>query len=441
VQLAADAIKRTYHLARAGLQLAAGSAGRLGATWRWGRMIAADVARRRREDGLTVAVEIAALYTPLTGIGWYLRQLLAQFAARPGLRLRLYGPRIFAHPEDTGPVVDLPSGPAIEWVRYVVPSGLILRREWMLELLRALEPALCAADANRVLFAPNFIAPRTFAWSRQPLVASVHDLTVRRLPWTMLEHTRLALERDLDRTIARAHAVLTLSETVRTEILARGDLAPGAVHAIHLAGRLDEVPRGERPDEVPARFVLHVGTIEPRKNVAVLLAAWRRLRAARPDAPPLVLCGHVGWQAESIADDLARARDEGWLIHPGYAPDPVLRALYEEAAALVCPSIYEGFGLPLVEAMAAGAPVVCSDIPVFREVAGNAACFVPPEDADAWARAIGLVLDDAGLARELRALGRARAATFSWRRAADRTRAVWEAAAGQARRSGPDATR
>ena len=431
VQLVAEVVKRLHRLSRAGLPLASLSRRRFAATWRWGRLIADDIGRRRREDGLTVAVEIAPLYSALTGIGWYVHQLLHQLADRPGLWLRLYGPSIFTHPDDAGPVVPLPEGRAIEWVHHVVPDDLLIKRHWLLTLLRVLEPAFVAADANRVLFAPNFIAPRQFALARRPLVASVHDMTVRRVPWTMLAHTRRALERDLDRTISRARAILTLSETVRAEILERGDLAPGAVHAIHLAGRLDAVPRGEVPPAVPARFVLHVGTIEPRKNVAVLLAAWRHLRAAMPDAPPLVLCGRVGWQHESIEEELSHATGDGWLIHLGYAPDPVLRALYEHAAVLVCPSIYEGFGLPLVEAMAAGTPIVCSDIPVFREVAGDAARFVPPDDDAGWAREIGHVLTDDRLALGLRAEGTARVASFSWRRMADQTLAVWTTVAGR----------
>ena len=430
VQLGAEVVKRLYRLTRAGMPLASLSRRRFADTWHWGRLIAADVGRRRHEDALTVAVEITPLYLPLTGIGWYVHQLLHQLADRPGLRLRLYGPSIFTHPDDPGPVVPLPEGRAIEWVNHVVPDDLLIKRHWLLALLRAVEPAFVAADANRVLFAPNFIAPRAFALTRRPLVASVHDMTVHRVPWTMLAHTRRALERDLDRTIARARAILTLSETVRAEILERGDLAPGVVHAIHLAARLDEGAKGEVPPAVPERFVLHVGTIEPRKNVEVLLAAWRRLRATTPGAPPLVLCGHLGWQHELIEEELSRAIGEGWLIHMGYVPDPVLRALYAHAAMLVCPSVYEGFGLPLVEAMATGTPIVCSDIPVFREVAGSAARFVPPADDAGWAREVGRVLADHDLARGLRAEGTARLAAFSWRRTADQTLAVWTTVAG-----------
>jgi alpha-1,3-rhamnosyl/mannosyltransferase len=372
-----------------------------------------------------VAVEITPLWDSLTGIGWYIHQLLDELGDRPDLRLRLYGPSIFTHPNDPGPVVEPPSGRAIEWIFHEVPDDLLLKRHWLIALLRAIEPIFVAADANRILFAPNFIAPRQFALAKKPLVVAVHDMTVRRVPWTMLEHTRRALEHNLDRTIRRARAILTLSETVRAEILERGDLAPGVVHAIHLAGRLDSVPSGEVPRAVPSQFLLHVGTIEPRKNVAVLLAAWRRLRAVTPDTPPLVLCGRLGWQNELIETELSRATGEGWLIHLGYAPDPVVRALYEHAAALVCPSLYEGFGLPLVEAMSAGTPIVCSDIPVFREVAADAAVFVEPSSEAEWARAISRVLDDSELAAALRKRGAARATFFSWQRMADQTLAVW----------------
>jgi glycosyltransferase involved in cell wall biosynthesis len=425
VRVCADTVKRVYRLVRAWSRFVLPSGRRFAATWRWGRKILADIRRRRHETGLTVAVEITAFWESLTGIGWYLHQLLEQLADRPDLRLRLYGPSIFAHPNDAGPTVALPHGRAIERVFYEVPDDLLLDRNRLISLLRTVEPFFVAADANRVLFAPNFIAPRQFAVSRRPLVASVHDMTIHRVPWTMLEDTRLAHEHNLDCTMARARAILTLSETVRAEILERGHQDPRTVHAIHLAGRLDRVACGELPAEVPARFVLHVGTIEPRKNVTVLLEAWRRLRDEMLDAPALVLCGKVGWQREAVELELDKAAREGWLVHLGYTSDTVLRVLYERAVAVVCPSVYEGFGLPLVEAMAAKTPIVCSDIPVFREVAGDAALFVPPDDAAGWARQIACLASNPEPAGHLRARGQERVKAFSWRQTADRTLAVW----------------
>lgn len=496
----AGAVRRSYRIARTGFPLAWPTPKRAAATWRWGRRLAADVRRRRGESGLTVAVDISPLFDALTGVGWYLHELLRQLADRPGLRLRLYGPTMFTVPDGPRPVTALPQGRSLEWVRHEVPDDLLVRRTWLAPLMRVVEPCLVAADGNRVVFAPNFVPTRPLAAARRPLVATVHDLTLYRMPWTLLPETRADLERKLEPTIARARAIVTLSETVRTELVEHAGAEPGAVHAIWCAGRLDapppddppaggpravgtgrprtiqdeplggppaggpravgngqprtvrdappgggprtvgagrprtirDAPPGDLPTGVPRRFVLHVGTIEPRKNVAALLAAWPRLRTRMPDAPPLVLCGKLGWGQESTERALARARDEGWLLWLGYAPDPTLRALYQRAAAVVCPSVYEGFGLPLVEAMAAGAPLVCSDIPVFREVAADAALFVPPADDDAWARALADVLSDPDRARALAARGAARVRAFSWRNTADQTLAVLSSAAGPA---------
>ena len=428
----ASVVERSYRIARTGFPFAWPTPRRAAATWRWARRLAAQVRRRRREDGLTVAVDISPLFDALTGVGWYVHELLRELADRPRLHLRLYGPTMFTGPDGPRPVTTLPEGPALEWVRHEVPDDLLVRRSWLAPLMRILEPWLVAADGNRVIFAPNFVPPRPFAVSRRPLVVTVQDLTLYRMPWAMQEETRVDLERKLERTIARARAIITPSETVRTDLVERGGAAPGAVHAIWDAGRLDTVAPGELPAGVPERFVLHVGTIEPRKNVATLLAAWPLLRAEMPDAPPLVLCGKLGWQHESIEGPLARATAEGSLLGLGYAPDEALRTLYDRAALVVCPSFYEGFGLPLVEAMAAGTPIVCSDIPVFREVAADAALFVPPDDADAWARAVAQVLSDPDRARDLEARGAARIRDFSWRRTAERTLAVWSDAAGPA---------
>lgn len=387
----------------------------IAATWRWARQTAADIARRRREDGLTVAVDISPLLEPLAGVGWCLHALLQELAERPGLRLRLYGPAMFPRPDSPRPVAALPAGRAVERVCRKLPGDLLVRRSWQAPALRLVEPRLAAADRNRVLFAPNFILPRQLAAARAPLVVMVHDTSLRRTPRALQAETRAALERGLAQTMARARAILTPSETVRAELLADRAAAPGTVHVTPEASRLGPAPPGggtALPDAVPARFVLHVGTIERRKNVAILLAAWPRLRALLPDAPPLVLCGKPGWRPESIADALDRATAEGWLLRLGHAPDEVLRGLYQRAAAVVCPSVYEGFGLPLVEAMAAGAPLVCSDIPVFREVAADAALFVPPDDAAGWTAALARVLSDPGQARELRARDAARARDF-----------------------------
>ena len=173
-----DIAKRSYRIARTGFPLAWPTPRRAAATWRWARRLATEIRRRRGEDGLTVAVDISPLFDVLTGVGWYVHELLRELADRPGLRLRLYGPTMFMVPGGRRPVVPLPKGPALEWVRHDVPDDLLVRRSWLAPLMRVVEPWLVAADGNRVVFAPNFVPPRPFAASKRPLAVSYTHLTL-----------------------------------------------------------------------------------------------------------------------------------------------------------------------------------------------------------------------------------------------------------------------
>jgi glycosyltransferase involved in cell wall biosynthesis len=160
--------------------------------------------------------------------------------------------------------------------------------------------------------------------------------------------------------------------------------------------------------------------VEPRKNVPTLLAAWRLLRR-RIDPPTLVLCGGFGWKAEEVRREIAEAEREGWAVHLGYVGAAEMAALYHGAELVAFPSFYEGFGLPAIEALRAGAPLVASDLPVLREVAGDAALYAPPDRPDLWADRIAELLADSRLREEMKRRGRARAGLFDWRRAAAET--------------------
>lgn len=392
-------------------------------------------------DGrLTVAVDVSAFWEPLTGVGWYLFELLRHLADADGLRLRLYGPTLFPGPDAPGPVVELPSGPAIEPVPAAPPPSAWGRRRVVLRALRAIEPLVVARHRNAVLFAPNFILPRAFRLARGAVVATVHDLAFRRLPETVREETRAALDAHFHRTLARAAAVITVSRAVRGELLAGEPIGAARVTTIpHGPGHLSARPGAGLPAWTPERYVLHVGTIEPRKNIDLLLRVWETWTAEDPAAPALVLCGRRGWKSGGLHEAFAAAEAAGWLRHPGYVDDDALAALYRRALAVVCPSRYEGFGLPLVEALAAGVPVLASDAAVFREVAGDAAIFLPVDDAAAWRRTLAELAADASLRARLGARGRERARTFDWAAAAARTRAVLERAARDTRPSRPAA--
>ncbi len=470
------AVRLGYNYVR--LWVLAFSPRRILATIRWAGWLRDTLRRRHAEERLTVAVDVSALWEPLTGVGWYLYRLLQHLADRDDLRLRLYGPGLVDKRDVPPPVVELPAGRALEVVSYRVPENLSFVHYYLADKLRRVQARLIAADGNQVLFAPNYFLPPWFDRCRGALVVTIHDLSFRKVPATLRDSTRRDLETHFQNTVQRAARILTDSETVRAELLETGLVDGSKVDAVILgpgsvsggtssvrtsSGETPSVgapsgvtppgePRGELPEGAPERYVLHVGTLEPRKNLPTLLEAWRLLRGVAPEArqrnvgsvapeacqrnvgsvapvPPLVLCGRLGWKSDALAAEIEQGQAEGWLLHYGYLPDEQVAALYRGALLVVVPSIYEGFGLPAVEAMGAGAPLLLSDIPVLREVAGDAAIYAPPERPESWADAVAEILSDEERRADLASRGRARSRRFDWRTTAGRTAAVWRAAA------------
>lgn len=399
---------------------------------RWLRCEVAAQLRRRREPRLTVGIEIASFWEPLTGIGWYLYRLIEHLAERDDLRMRLYGPSSVASDDLEDPVVALPAGPAIELVERGVPERLILPRGWLIRCLRALEPVAIAADRNDVLFAPNYFLPRRFDLASAARVATVHDLAFKHFAWTLRKETLDELDEKLAHAAFEATRLITVSQAVKDEVVAAGLAGADRITPIHHGpGQLAVVEPGSLPAGTPDAFGLHVGTIEPRKNVSSLLEAWQRVRTHLPDAPKLVLCGRFGWKSDETQAQVRRAEREGWLVHLGYVDDTELAALYRRALVVVFPTLYEGFGLPAVEALWADTPLVCSDLPVLREVTRGAARFATVGHPEELAQAIVEVLTDSALQAELVALGRQRVRELSWHRSADLTASVWAEAAGR----------
>jgi alpha-1,3-rhamnosyl/mannosyltransferase len=407
---------------------------RIAALLVWGASVARTILRRRRDRRLTVGIDVSPLFEPLTGIGWYLYRLLEELAPREDLALRLYGPTLAADEEAPEPSRPIPTGPAIEVVTYGTPEDAVLPRGRLISLLGRLAPRLIAADANRVIFAPNYLPSERFARARGALVATVHDLGYRRVPWSLQPETLERLEGALDEAWFRAARVITDSRAVGREIVAEGLARADRVRVIPL-GPAHSPPEPSAlpplPAGVCAPLALWVGTLEPRKNVATLLAAWRILRRRLSDSPLLVLVGRFGWKTEALRRKVEAAASEGWLRHLGYLSDGELAALYRAASVFVFPSFYEGFGLPVLEALGAGTPVVASDLPVLRELAGAAAVYAPSRKPEVWAREIEGILADPGLARRLAEAGAERARSFTWAESAKRHLEVFREVAGE----------
>jgi glycosyltransferase involved in cell wall biosynthesis len=273
------------------------------------------------------------------------------------------------------------------------------------------------------------------AW-RGPLALGLYDLTFLTLPATHTAENRVHCSVGLARALARGGTLCAISESVRAAASAklgvearRIALAPPGIDA-RFAPRGDaEVELMRRELGLAGPYVLSVGTHEPRKNLAGLLEAWRLLPEALRGRHLLVLAGATGWAGAASDEPLAGAVERlglGAEVRlPGPVDDRLLPALYTGASAFVYPSLGEGFGLPPLEAMACGVPVVASDRPAIPEAVGSAAELCDPESPERLAAAIARVLGDPERAAALRAAGRERARRFSWRATAEALRAAW----------------
>jgi glycosyltransferase involved in cell wall biosynthesis len=258
-----------------------------------------------------------------------------------------------------------------------------------------------------------------------PTLLTVYDLIPLLFPQQSTRRARL-LARSANQLAFRAsQRVMAISEATRRDILARFRLGPEKIQAIPLAAdpvfrpqSRETVARVREAHGLPERYLLYLGSNKPHKNLVGLVEAWARLQ---PQAIPLVIAG--AWddrfpEAKRRANALALEEQIRWL---GPVPEGALPALYAGAHLFVFPSLYEGFGLPVLEALACGAPVVCSNSSSLPEVAGDAALMANPLDTDTLAGAMRLALEDENLREALRERGLRQAQRFSWQNTAQRT--------------------
>jgi glycosyltransferase involved in cell wall biosynthesis len=273
-------------------------------------------------------------------------------------------------------------------------------------------PSVEGAAGLDVMLYPYWPPPPVRRRGAPPAVTLVHDVAFRARPAEVPWQQRLYLGRLLPAAVRRSAAVLVPSAATREDVL-RWFGVPGLegrVHVIPEGSGMARVAPGSLPGDLEPGFILAVGTIEPRKNYPRLLAAHRLLRERRA-VPPLVVAGGVGWAYGDALDDLRR--DPGVRLL-GHVDDPTLAALYRWACVLAFPSLYEGFGLPLLEAMEAGLPALVGGGGSLPELAGGAAVEVDPLSVEAIAVGLERLLDDPELRRALAQRGRERAAEFTW---------------------------
>ncbi|HKR00015.1 MAG TPA: glycosyltransferase family 1 protein, partial [Pyrinomonadaceae bacterium] len=274
-----------------------------------------------------------------------------------------------------------------------------------------------------------------------PVVATIHDLSFEHLPQTFKRRSRAQLRLTVRRTARRSAHVIAPSEHTRRDLIETYGIDPERVSVTPLAAPSHFAPVRDETEVrrigelygLGQNYVLAVGSIQPRKNLVGLVAAYSALRRARPQAnlPQLALVGKRAWLYGETLRAIRECGVADLTVVTGYVSESHLPALYTGALCFVYPSYFEGFGLPPLEAMQCGAPVIASNLTSLPEVVGDAGLLVDPFDRDALAAALAQMIDDSELRARLRTKGLERAKQFSWRETARLTLRVYEQAAGR----------
>jgi glycosyltransferase involved in cell wall biosynthesis len=266
-----------------------------------------------------------------------------------------------------------------------------------------------------------------------PTVVTVHDLSYLAHPEWLSWRVRFTLNQLVPRSVRAAARVIAISEFTKQDLIQRYGLSPEKIVVVPLAAGANFTPQPDAaaqplPAGIREPFILAVGNLEPRKNLATLIQAFAELVRQQKFAGQLVIAGKATYRGEEAAGAVARLGLEGRVIFTGFVDDATLRLLYNRATLFAYPSLYEGFGLPLLEAMACGCPVVASNATAIPQTAGDAAILVDPTSVAALTAAMARIVADPEQARRMSAQGKAQAARFSWTRTAELTRAVYEEA-------------
>jgi alpha-1,3-rhamnosyl/mannosyltransferase len=374
---------------------------------------------------MKLVLSVEPVRFPLTGIGRYTYELALRLQQNPEITdLQFFAGRRFL--------------PALPTAADESGSGYGLKRAVQknflaIEAYRLLMPMLrkraLRGHGDFLYHSPNYYLPPFPGRS----VATFHDLSP--FTWAHCHAPQLAryLQKELRTTLVRADALITDSEYTRRELAEYFSWPIERIYTVPLASSADFHPRSpESLRDTLARhgleaggYSLFVGTIEPRKNIDTLLDAYSRLPMAVRTRWPLILTGYHGWRNDAIHARLETARREGWARYLGFVPSEDLPLLFAGARLFAFPSLYEGFGLPVLEAMSSGVPVVCSNSSSLPEVAGNAALMCEPMDVVTLTAHLQQGLEDETWRRMAVEQGMRHAAGFSWERCAQETMQVY----------------
>lgn len=367
---------------------------------------------------MRVALDAIPLVAAKTGIGHY-TDALAESLARihTDHQYTLLSPFDFAFSANHGTPSNLG--------KMYFPVRSVFRKWWLVGL-----PSMLQISPFDVFHGTNYCIP---VFAPCPTVVTVHDLSLFNQSHTHEDDNVRRGKRRIPIMLRRASKIIAPSEWTRREIIDHFHVPAERIRVIQEAARKEMIPlTGEQSAGVlekhglTAPFLLFVGTIEPRKNLPALLRAYHELLRTTEHRPRLVICGGIGWKNEEVfqlVDELELGEMVRFL---GYVADEDLPALYSTAECFLYPSVYEGFGLPPLEAMACGAPVITSNASSLPEVVGEAGLMHSPEDYRALAGLIAGLLDDRQAREHYRQAALRRSAQFSWDRAARETQAIYD---------------
>lgn len=367
-----------------------------------------------------LGLAVDALSPELTGIGRYCWELTSRLPAKPDVASITYwrGDDQVRDPQQL-----------LKGERLALPFGEKARK-WVLRRAKSVglanDSALWPRHHGIELFhGPNFMLP---PWIENGII-TVHDLSVFLFPETHPVARIRSFERSFESSLKRASHIITPTETVRQELIAFAALDPHTVSAVPMGVSAAFSPvRGEELERSLAQlglpntgYGLALAALEPRKRIDRLLCAWERIPDGLRNSYPLVIAGAPGWKNETLQERIADAVAKGWARSLGYVDECALPALYSGARLFVYPSMYEGFGMPPIEAMACGTPVAVSNTSCLSEVSRGAALLIDPEDIDGTARALAEALTNEAQRREMIARGIEVAGSLTWDRCVTET--------------------
>ena len=333
------------------------------------------------------------LASPLTGVGHYTAELARNLRA--------------VAPSDS--------------FTFISPGGFLKRRWWSLGL-----PLHLLRNSFDLFHGTNYEIP---FWSRRPTVVTIHDLSMLLLSGVHRQDLIWRSRWRLPWMVKRASRIITPSNSIKTELCAAFGIHPDKVAVTPEAPRPVFKRREDhellRRHGIAGDFILFVGTIEPRKNLRRLVEAFDQMLRNTSLSPTLVIAGGKGWMMDDFVSFIKEKGLKDRVCLTGYLEDQDLCGLYSTCRAFVYPSLYEGFGLPPLEAMACGAPVITSRTPALMETVDTAARLIDPEDVDDIARAMTEMLSDAQVREHYAELGKVHVKKFSWEQTALKTLEVY----------------